>query len=264
MSDKKIWVKPPQVVVKNGQHVTYIDDGGTLRKAKVSSVIISETPPLVEGTPLAETPAESANVVDESSSSAPLAGDSSAPGEPEAGSDRTQEGKEVTGNAGTQSPPASNSAPPSSNTSSVKRPSQDAKSPVKAGKTSTSKEPRKTMATAAAKKPPAKTAAKKAPAKTAKAKTESSGVRTIAGKVVDINKYTKTKAPGGGISYNNGDAVAEKLEGKTLDEAYALTARTLKTEEKELRKQYSHLNVGMQRMTLGNRLRKVLIPKAAK
>lgn len=116
--------------------------------------------------------------------------------------------------------------------------------------------------------PKSKAAAKKAPAKrvngTAKAATESTGVRTIAGKAVDLSHYEKTKAPGGGTSYHNGDAVAEKLAGKSLDDAYAVAAKTLKVDEKELRKQYAHLNVGMQRMSLGNRMRKVLIPKAAR
>lgn len=125
-----------------------------------------------------------------------------------------------------------------------------------------------TQTASATKKNPPKTkaAAKKAPAKRVNGspKTESTGVRTIAGKAVDLSHYEKTKAPGGGTSYHNGDAVAEKLAGKTLDEAYAVAAKTLKVDEKELRKAYSHLNVGMQRMSLGNRMRKVLIPKAAR
>jgi outer membrane biosynthesis protein TonB len=89
----------------------------------------------------------------------------------------------------------------------------------------------------------------------AKAKTVS-GVRTIGGKEVDLSKYTKVKAAGGGVSYNNGDATAKKLEGKTLDDVYKIVAKDTKQDEKELRAKYKHLNVGMQRMALGNMHRK--------
>lgn len=128
------------------------------------------------------------------------------------------------------------------------------------------------MATAqTATKPKAKAAPPKAKttpvarAKTvARAKVEASGVRTIGGKAVNLDSYEKTKAPGGGTSYHNGDPVASKLAGKTLDEVYAVGAKTLKEDEKALRTKYKHLNAGMQRMAIGNRMRKVLIPKEAK
>ena len=93
---------------------------------------------------------------------------------------------------------------------------------------------------------------------------ESTGIRTIGGKAVDLSNYEKAKAPGGGTSYHNGDAVAEKLAGKSLDEVYSTAAKVLKEDEKALKAKYKHLNVGMQRMALGNRMRKVLIPKEAK
>lgn len=116
--------------------------------------------------------------------------------------------------------------------------------------------------------PPAEPAPKPLPGekKMAKAKTakkESTGVRTIGGKAVDLKNYKKTKTASGGTSYNNGDEVAEKLEGKDLDAVYATVAKALKIEEKELRAKYKHLNVGMQRMALGNRMRKVVNAKAA-
>lgn len=104
---------------------------------------------------------------------------------------------------------------------------------------------------------------KTAPKKAAKKKTESTGSRTIGGKAVDLSRYSKSKTAAGGTSYNNGDTVASKLEGKSLEDVYSMAARTLKVEEKDLRKQYGHLNAGMQRMTLGNRMRKVLMPKSA-
>jgi hypothetical protein len=108
----------------------------------------------------------------------------------------------------------------------------------------------------------AKVAAKKAAPP--KPRTETSGVRTIGGKAVNLDNYEKVKAPGGGTSYHNGDPVAEKLAGKSLDEVYAIAAKTLKTDVNELRAKYKHLNQGMQRMSLGNRMRSVLIPKEAR
>lgn len=107
-------------------------------------------------------------------------------------------------------------------------------------------------------------AAAKKKAKTAKKSTAGNGsVRTIGGKSFDLSKYEKVKAPGGGVSYNNGDQVATLLHGKDLDAVYKLVSQKLKVDEKELRSKYKSLNVGMQRMNLGNRLRKVLMPKAA-
>lgn len=112
--------------------------------------------------------------------------------------------------------------------------------------------------------PPKPTGEKKmAKAKTKTAKKESTGVRTIGGKTVDLTKYTKTRTAAGSSSYHNGDAVAEKLAGKTLEEAYTQAAKILKVEEKELRAKYKNLNAGMQRMALGNRMRKVVNAKAA-
>lgn len=106
---------------------------------------------------------------------------------------------------------------------------------------------KKTMATKAKK---GKAASKAAP------KTEASGVRTISGKAVNLDSYTKVKAPGGGVSYHCGDSVAEQLQGKDLDAIYTIAAKKLKVEEKELRSRFKHLNVGMQRMNLGNMLRR--------
>lgn len=92
--------------------------------------------------------------------------------------------------------------------------------------------------------------------KKAKKVSEATGVRTIGGKAVDLTKYIKVKTAAGGTSYNNGDAVAERLQGKSLEEVYTIAAKALKIEEKELYAKYRHLNVGMQRMALGNRMRK--------
>jgi hypothetical protein len=55
-----------------------------------------------------------------------------------------------------------------------------------------------------------------------------------------------------------GDEVASKMRGMTLDQAYAFAAKTLQTDEKTLRARYENLNLGMQRMNLGNLVRKAL------
>lgn len=226
---EKTKIKPDQIMAQDGKNVTYMDEGGTLRRSPKSQVEI------VSPDAGAEEPAP----VEQFSDEAPEAAGEEAP--PPGTDPGTDEG-----------------SPPSSDTS----PEAPAPKPPKQAR-------KKTMATAAPataakkkvappKKVPAKVAAKKAP------KTESSGVRTIGGKAVDLSGYNKVKTAAGGTSYNNGDAVAEKLEGKTLDEAYDIAARVLKVDAKELRKKYGHLNTGMQRMSLGNRMRSVMIPKAAK
>lgn len=63
------------------------------------------------------------------------------------------------------------------------------------------------------------------------------------------------RTAGGHVSVHNGDEIAQKLIGKDLDQVYTMAARTLKEDEAELRKKYKHLNIGMQRMNLGNRMR---------
>lgn len=60
------------------------------------------------------------------------------------------------------------------------------------------------------------------------------------------------------VSLDNGDMVAVALRDKTLEDVYKLTADLCKTSVAELRSRYEHLNVGMQRMNLGNRMRAAL------
>jgi hypothetical protein len=104
---------------------------------------------------------------------------------------------------------------------------------------------------------------KKAAKKAVKKASNGALIRTVAGREHDISGYEKVKNASGHTSYDNGDDVATKLRGKTLDEVYAHAAKSLKEPEKDLRAKYKHLNPGMQRMSLGNRLRKVLNAKAA-
>jgi hypothetical protein len=109
---------------------------------------------------------------------------------------------------------------------------------------------------------------KKASKKMAKSGKQSNGT------VLDVLKekradYTVTKVEGRRLIDNN-DEVATKLRGLDLDSVYAACAKETGTPEKELRERYQHLNVGMQRMNLGNRMRggkkepKVAKPKAEK
>ncbi len=63
------------------------------------------------------------------------------------------------------------------------------------------------------------------------------------------------KTANGHVSVHCGDDTAKKLLGKDLDTVYALASKALKEPEASLRKKYAHLNVGMQRMNLGNRIR---------
>lgn len=104
---------------------------------------------------------------------------------------------------------------------------------------------------------------KKAAKKAVKKAANGALIRTVAGREHDISGYEKVKNSSGHTSYDNGDDVATKLRGKTLDEVYAHAAKALKEPEKDLRAKYKHLNPGMQRMSIGNRLRKVANAKAA-
>lgn len=103
---------------------------------------------------------------------------------------------------------------------------------------------------------------KKAAKKAVKKAANGALIRTVAGREHDISGYEKVKNASGHTSYDNGDDVATKLRGKTLDDVYAYASKQLKEPEKELRKKYEHLNPGMQRMSLGNRLRKIANAKA--
>lgn len=104
---------------------------------------------------------------------------------------------------------------------------------------------------------------KKSAKKAVKKASNGALIRTVAGREHDISGYEKVKNASGHTSYDNGDDVATKLRGKTLDDVYAYASKQLKEPEKDLRAKYKHLNQGMQRMSLGNRLRKIANAKAA-
>ncbi len=71
----------------------------------------------------------------------------------------------------------------------------------------------------------------------------------------DLSKYVKGVSGSGKKTMRTNDHVAESLDGFTLDEVYRVASELTDTPEKEYRDKYSHLNVGMQRMNLGNRIR---------
>ncbi len=71
---------------------------------------------------------------------------------------------------------------------------------------------------------------------------------------------TKVRAASGKRSFDNSDAVATTLRGKTLDEAYELVSAILDAEGEPqsvaaLKARYAHLNPGHQRMCIGNKAR---------
>ena len=69
-------------------------------------------------------------------------------------------------------------------------------------------------------------------------------------------KAKTNRASSGRKSIDNGDNIALMLRGKSLDEVYNISSSILNIPEQQLRTKYCHLNVGQQRMCLGNRLRK--------
>lgn len=82
-------------------------------------------------------------------------------------------------------------------------------------------------------------------------KSESKNVTTGA----DLSDYVKVKAASGNTSFDCGDDIAKKLRGLDLDAVYKLAAQALGESQRSLRSRYRHLNIGMQRMNLSNRMR---------
>lgn len=81
--------------------------------------------------------------------------------------------------------------------------------------------------------------------------------------VRNLPTYVRTYSASGNHTLDCGDPVAEKLRGKSLDEVFEIAAEVLGESVTALRTKYSHLNAGMIRMNLGNRMRGAL-RKAAK
>lgn len=69
---------------------------------------------------------------------------------------------------------------------------------------------------------------------------------------INRERYTATKTASGAKSLNNGDEVAAILDGLHVDELFKIGQDILGEDFSE---KYAKLNVGMQRMNMGNRLR---------
>lgn len=84
----------------------------------------------------------------------------------------------------------------------------------------------------------------------------------------DLTKYHKdvvVKADGTKkATIDNGDEIGERLRGLDLDEVYGEAASELEVTVGELKAKYGHLNPGMQRMNLGNRIRGAEAARIAK
>ncbi len=82
-------------------------------------------------------------------------------------------------------------------------------------------------------------------------------VAKIASTAFNLDKYfvSDIKTPTGRRTIDCADDVATALRGADIDAVYLNAAQTLGTSVDELRTQYGHLNIGMQRMNLGNRIR---------
>lgn len=104
----------------------------------------------------------------------------------------------------------------------------------------------------------------------AKAEREANGGhdRLVPANLSQYHVDKEKKTAGGHASVDSNDTLAQKLRGKSIDEVYREAALVLKEDATALRAKYAHLNVGMQRMNLGNRMRaavmKVEKPAAAK
>lgn len=97
--------------------------------------------------------------------------------------------------------------------------------------------------------------AKKSPAEI-KALAEGAVLKRVGDKQFDLSDYEAVKSAGGNSSLDCGDQTAKALRGKELDDVYKQYAKVFGREEAEaMRKRYAKLNIGMQRMNLGNRLR---------
>lgn len=106
------------------------------------------------------------------------------------------------------------------------------------------------------KNPKRKRAAKRAagPKKQAKAR-NGALLRSVAGRTYDISKYDRVKTPKGSVSFDCGDAIAKKYRGADLSDLYDAVAKRKDVSVRSLKEKYGKLNIGMQRMTLGNILR---------
>lgn len=75
--------------------------------------------------------------------------------------------------------------------------------------------------------------------------------------MVKINRegYTSSTSASGKKSLHNGDPVAVAFAGLDVPTLYGVVSKFMGVDRAELEERYQHLNIGMQRMNLGNRAR---------
>ena len=93
---------------------------------------------------------------------------------------------------------------------------------------------------------------------TAKAKTQAptkTGAAQLKPNLDNYTRDTSVKTASGAPSIDVNDSVAQSLRGRDLGAVYEIAAKKVGESVAALRKRYGHLNPGMQRMNLGNRIR---------
>lgn len=83
------------------------------------------------------------------------------------------------------------------------------------------------------------------------------------GLTIARGNYVASKSASGKKTLTCGDTVAELLDGKSLDESFAILEDAVEKAGAEisipeLQSRWAHLNLGMQRMQVGHKLRKVI------
>lgn len=85
--------------------------------------------------------------------------------------------------------------------------------------------------------------------------------RRVGDRKYDCSRYVRkvggklNLSASGNATMDNGDALAKQLRGADLDDVYAQASKVLGESQAALKAKYAHLNPGMQRMNLGNRMR---------
>jgi len=82
----------------------------------------------------------------------------------------------------------------------------------------------------------------------------------------DLSRYfvSDVRTPAGRRTLDCADDISVQLRGLSITEVYAEASKVLGESVEGLTKQYEHLNIGMQRMNLGNRIRGAIAAAARK
>lgn len=81
--------------------------------------------------------------------------------------------------------------------------------------------------------------------------------RRVGDRRFDCRRYVPNtrQSVNGNYTFDNGDELAQQLRDANLEQVYAIAAKDLNETVRTLKTRYGHLNPGMQRMCLGNRIR---------